>query len=380
MNLFFVNCFSFLELVNFDCLSCMHYPLKNVNLICVLLFMRDIIGPGKDFFKVLVELTVLFNLAGLTAELFYMHRKTYDVSRTKICELNKVAVPAEATKESSVWSDVPGQSEKGVSNGLLVTRDDGGVQAAETLAQDQKHNDEEYATDPLITESMVLVDTIEMDKGRVEGADALSQPVVSELDMQVPANLIHEDRCNGLDNLASGKNLMEKTGDDVAPNLSPWHTFNNQSLGKDSSLDNVLTEEVGAVSELCLNKLVAEVGRHSRICHSVDAETNFPMEDCILPKDHRDISSGIALAAVEEHDNLMLVENDKDAERLENMGAVSKVDIGSSSLLKDDFGHSVEDEGNTNYTSLIEDEAVLFCEDLGLEGREMEAIDGHDVS
>lgn len=293
-----------------------------------------------------------------------MHKETNDVSKTKICELDKATAPAEATKHSID----------------KVIRDDGEVQAIETLPQDWSHQDEKYATDACITESTVLVDAMEVDGWRAEGADAVSQPAVSELDMQVPINLIHDDTCNRLDNLSSKESLMVKTDDDGASHLFPQHSFNEQSLGKDSAEANVLTEEVDAVSELCVHELVAEAGSHPGIGRLDDAEINCPMENFIFPRDHGDISCGTASAAPEEHDSLMLVQNNDDAERFGSMGAECEADFQSSSVLKDNLGHPVEHEGNTNYMSLIDDEGARFHEDWGPGDRDLEAIYGHHVS
>lgn len=298
------------------------------------------------------------------------------MSRTEICELDKAAAPAEAGKESSVRSDVIGESEKEVSRGPLLVRDDGEAQAAETLLQDQNHQDEEFGTAVRIVESEVLADSLEVGKGREEGADAASQSVGSELDPQVSINLIPEDRDSVPDNLATETNLREKEGNDVAAHLSPEHTLNEQTTGKDSSEVNGLMERVDVVPEPCSHDFVAEAGLHSEIGGSVDAEANFAMENCIMPSNHGDMSGGTALGAPEEHDSLMLVEGSEDAERVEksSANALSEADFQNSSFLKDDFGHSVE-HGDTNYAPVIDDEGA--CLDVG--GWDMKATDGHDV-
>ncbi|KAK4802315.1 hypothetical protein SAY86_000518 [Trapa natans] len=303
-------------------------------------------------------------LAGLSRELFYMRRESYEASRTEVFKLVKDDPPDKAAEESPVQYDAAERSEMGVSN--LE------VHVAETLRQDEEHQDEESAAD-----SIALVDTIKDDGLRVLGADAVSQSVVPELDMEDYNNLNCEERCDGPDNLASGDILTEKTDDDGASHISHLHTFNEQNLGKDSTQVNVFREEVDAVSELYRDDLVVEVGSHSGHGPSVDAETNFLVEDCILPKD-KDISTGIALTAAEEHDSFMLVENSEYAEIIKNMDAVCEADLGSSSVLKDDLGHYVKHEGNTDYTCHIEDEFACFHKDLGLKSREMETTDGHD--
>ncbi|XP_031381582.1 sister chromatid cohesion 1 protein 4 isoform X1 [Punica granatum] len=321
-------------------------------------------------------------LAGLSRELFYMHKETYDVSGTKVCEVDGVIAPAEVTKESSVRSDVTLESEKG-SHGTLPVRDDGEVQAAETLPRDQNHQDEEFATDSLITDSEVLIarhesfdmaSKMDMDEGKAEGADAPSFSVVSELDMAAP-DAVPEDRCNVPDNLATEANLVEQEGVAGEPHLSPHHTLNEHPSVKDSSEANVLIEGADAVAEHFAH--VAEAELHTGIAGIVDAVTDFPMEHGIIPSDLVYVSSGTALAAPEEQDNLILMENTEDAERFgnSNVDAVGGADIGSSSIPKDDFRHSVEHEGYTDNTSLVGDEEARFHEDLG--GRDIDA-DGRD--
>lgn len=327
------------------------------------------------------------NPAGLSVELFYMHKETYDVSGTKICQLDRAAAPTES-KEPSICSDVVGESEKGVSHEALPIRDDGDVQAAETIPQDQDHQDEEVATCSRTTESDVLVarrksfdgiDAMEVDEGRAEGDNAACHSVVSELDMQVPIDSVPEDRCNVLENLATEANSVEKAGSAGAPHLSPEHMLNEQSSGKDYSEANVLLEGVNAISELRAHA-VAEAEPPSGIGGSVDAETNFPTVECIAPIDHGDITSGTAMKAPDEHGNLIFGENNEDAGRFRSSSseALDKGDTQISSVLKDKFGHTVEREVDLIYESLIDDEGACLHQDL--EGRDTETIDGHNVS
>lgn len=301
-----------------------------------------------------------------------MHKEAYDVSRTKICGLDKATAPAEAIKESSVQSEVTGKSEKGVSNGPLLFRDDGEVQAAETLPRDLNHLDDDFATDARITKSEMLIDSMELDEVRAEGTDPVSQSVVSELDMQVSNDLICEDGFTVPDNLATEANLMEKEVDDGVSHLSPDHILNEQSLNKNCYEANVLVEGEDVVPALSGHNLVVEAG-----LHSADAETNSPMENCIMPRDHGDISSGTALAIPEEHDCQMLVEDNEDTERFKKPRDIAETDFPNSGSLKDDFGHSVE-HGDTHYAPVIDDEGERLQEDMG--SLEVKATDGRDVS
>lgn len=323
--------------------------------------------------------------AGLSAELSYMHKETYDASGTKICELDKAVSPADL-KESSFCSDVTGEREKGV-NESLPSRNDGDVQAAETLPQDQNHQDEEFVTGSHITESNVPVaqgrsfdeiDAMDVDEGRAEAANAVSHSVVSELDMQVLIDLVPEGRLDMLGNLVTEANSMEKEGDAGASHLSHKHTLNEQSLGKDSSETNELAGGVCVVSELSAHAVVSEAELPFVIGGSIDEEANFPLGDCVIPSGHRDC--GMASAVPGEHDGLILGENNEDTERFGKFSAeaLDKVDFRSSSVPEDDFGRTIDHEQNPNCGSLIDDEGAHLHEDL--ERRDIEGVNGLHVS
>ncbi|KAK4787821.1 hypothetical protein SAY86_011654 [Trapa natans] len=306
-------------------------------------------------------------LAGLSSELFYMHKETYDVSRTKICALDKVTAPAEATKESSVQSDVIGESEKRVSNGPSQHRDDGEILASETLQRDWIYLDDVFATDARIMDSEMLLGPMDVDDRRAEGADAVSQSVVSEPDMLVSRNLPPEDRPKQPDDSAAETNLMDKEGDDGTSHLSPEHILIEQSLGKNSSEANVLIEGKDVVPELPGDNFVSESALHSGICCSVDAESN-------MPHDHGDISRGTLLAEPEEHGIQMLVEENEDTEILKKPGDYAETDFPNSGLLKGDLGHSTE-HVDTQCSPLIDIEGERLHEDIL--GWEEKVTDGH---
>ncbi|KAK4795097.1 hypothetical protein SAY86_013091 [Trapa natans] len=281
------------------------------------------------------EIFVEPTLAGLSSELFYMHKETYDVSTTMIYALDKDTTPAEATKELSVQSDIIGESEKRNSNGPLQLRADGEIEAAETLQRDWIHQHDAFATDACIMDLEVLLDSMDVDEGRVEGADAVSQSVVSEPDKQVSKDLLPEDRSKQPDNSATETNLMDKGGSDGTIHLSPEHILIEQSLGKNSSEASVFIEGADVVPELLSDNLVREAALPSGIGCSVDAESN-------ILHDHGDIPSGTLLSEPEEHGIQMLVRENEDTERFKKQSDYAETDFPNSGFFMGDLGQSIE--------------------------------------
>ncbi|KAG6645281.1 sister chromatid cohesion 1 protein 4-like [Carya illinoinensis] len=235
---------------------------------------------------------------GMSAELIFVHRETFDLSRTRVSENDQGNTSSEVAKdiESSVRPYVTEESEMNGSSESVVVRCDVDAQPADISIPSQRHQaghfnfgchgiDSQgqikaiYDVEKLTNsqhESFGGITEMEIERENVEVAEGVNCSTVNGLESSCPTDLVAEDICNMTADLAVRPALIDKIND-----ASACLQMNVSCMSPDKKLDAQTVE--GDVSTVDISN--GKVAESIEIVQDNVGIEEHVQSDCFKPAD-----------------------------------------------------------------------------------------------